>query len=120
MELIRNRSTALLAAATVAMAFSACGDDDGNGVAEGIEREGKKAGKAAERKGRKDADDIKRKADDTGKKAKRAAGETADDAKREGKKAGGVAEREGAEAKDDADREIGEDDVSTKKDSDAR
>jgi len=59
---MRTRLTALMAAGAVAVAFPACGDDDGKGVGEAAGREGKKAGKAAKREGKEAGQDIKREA----------------------------------------------------------
>ena len=106
MDFTRNRFTALLAASTVAVAFSACGDDDGQGVGE--------EHRAREARGRRRHQEGGRGGPREG--AGRG-GEEARDAKRKARKARDDVEQD---ARDKADREIGEDDVRTKKDSDAR
>lgn len=83
MDLLRNRLTAVLAAAAFAVALPACGDDDDQGVGEQIERE---AGEAR--------DDVEREA-----------GEAAEDVEREGRELGDDVEREAEEGRDRLEQE---------------
>jgi len=117
MDFARNRFTALLAAATVAVALTACGDDDGEGVGESIQREGKEAGEKLEREGKEAGDDIRREAEDARDKAEGKADDKRNEVERKREKARDDIQQD---APNKADREIGEDDVRTKKDSDAR
>ena len=55
----RNRLTALLAAAALAV-LPACGDDDGKGVGERIEKEAGEAKDAIEREGKESGQDLGR------------------------------------------------------------
>lgn len=65
MKTVRSRLPAALTAATLALALGACGDGDGNGAAEEIdkakdkiEREGKQLRRDAEKQGRELRDDV--------------------------------------------------------------
>ena len=60
MDVLRNRFAAGLAALAFALvALPACGDDDGNGAAEDVERGAKKGAKEVERQGNEIDDDVK-------------------------------------------------------------
>ena len=60
MDLLRPRVAAAVAAlAFAAVALPACGDDDGRGAAEEIEKGVKKGAKEAERQGNEIDDDLK-------------------------------------------------------------
>ena len=66
MDVLRSRVAAAVAALAVSVALPACGDDDGKGAAEEVEKGAKKAGKAVkkgakkvEKEGRELEDDIK-------------------------------------------------------------
>ena len=60
MHLRRNRLAACVAAlAFAAVSLPACGDDDGKGAAEEVERGVKKGAKEAERQGNELDDDLK-------------------------------------------------------------
>ncbi len=66
MEVLRTRIAALIAAFAVATAFAACGDDDGKGAAEEIEKGAEKLEKGArkgakkiEKEGRELEDDVR-------------------------------------------------------------
>ena len=60
MNVLRNRFAACLAAlAFAAVALPACGDDDGKGAAEDVERGAKKGAKEVEQQGNEIDDDVK-------------------------------------------------------------
>ncbi len=59
MDVWCTRSAAALAALAFAAALPACGDDDGKGAAEEIEKGVKKGAKEAERQGNEIDDDLK-------------------------------------------------------------
>ena len=60
MNVLRNRVAACLAALILAaFALPACGDDDGKGAAEEVERGAKKGAKEVERQGNEIDDDAK-------------------------------------------------------------
>jgi hypothetical protein len=68
MDLIRRTWPAALAAAALAVALPACGDDeterDVNDAVEDVQREGKEAGKDIEREGKQAGKKIEREAKD--------------------------------------------------------
>ena len=60
MNVMRNRFAACLAAVAFAVvALPACGDDDGKGAAEEVERGAKKGAKEVEQQGNEIDDDVK-------------------------------------------------------------
>ena len=59
MNVFRTRFAALLTACSLAVAFPACGDDDGQGAAEEIEKGAKKGAKKVEKEGKELEDDVR-------------------------------------------------------------
>ncbi len=59
MDLLRSRLPAALIAAVLALSVSACGDDDGKGASEQIEKGVNKGAKKIEKEGRELDDDVK-------------------------------------------------------------
>ncbi len=59
MDVLRNRLTVALVASAVAFAVPACGDDDGKGASEKIEKGAKKGAKKIKKEGRELEDDVK-------------------------------------------------------------
>ncbi len=59
MEVLRNRLVAALVASAVALALPACGDDDGKGASEKIDKGAKKGAKKLKKEGREFEDDVK-------------------------------------------------------------
>lgn len=59
MGILRNRLVAVLVASAVAFAPTACGDDDGKGVSEDIEKGAEKGADKIKKEGRELEDDVK-------------------------------------------------------------
>ena len=59
MNLSRSRIAALIAACAIAIAVPACGDDDGKGAAEEVEKGAKKGAKKVEKEGKELEDDVR-------------------------------------------------------------
>jgi len=59
MNLSRSRIAALIAACSIAIAVPACGDDDGKGAAEEVEKGAKKGAKKVEKEGKELEDDVR-------------------------------------------------------------
>lgn len=59
MNLSRSRIAALVAACFVAVAFPACGDNDGKGAAEEVEKGAKQGAKKVEKEGKELEDDAR-------------------------------------------------------------
>ncbi|CAN5153154.1 hypothetical protein BH20ACT20_BH20ACT20_08530 [soil metagenome] len=59
MDILRNRLAAAIVASAVAFAFPACGDDDGKGVSEDVEKGAKKGAKKIKKEGKELEDDVK-------------------------------------------------------------
>ncbi|MEJ7751302.1 MAG: hypothetical protein WKF32_07630 [Thermoleophilaceae bacterium] len=59
MDVLRTRIAALIAACAVAVALPACGDGDGKGAAEELEKGVKKGGNKVEKEGRELEDDAR-------------------------------------------------------------
>lgn len=60
MDILRSRLAVTLVASAVAFALPACGDNDGEGAAEEIEKGAKKGAKELKKQGRELEDDVKR------------------------------------------------------------
>ena len=59
MHLLRTRLVSLIAACAVAVALPACGDDDGKGAAEEIEKGAKKGADEIKKEGKEFEDDAR-------------------------------------------------------------
>ncbi len=59
MDALRNRLVAALVASAVALALPACGDDDGKGASEKLDKGVKKGAKKIKKEGKELEDDVK-------------------------------------------------------------